>query len=314
MSRFYWKPILLVILVAIRSVLAQESQEGLALAGEWEEEKHAFEIKLAEASLSADRHFSTQLHQFEKEAAKKEDYASAITFREQRRDLRKRLALADPVIRRAREAIAVPLEMHGATLAGSVRFNQGVLRQWTSSKDMASWDLRDLGPGTFEVVVSYSCSSRVKLSENSKGIKIKAHAGGTFTFGRDEMKLTHRVIPTENWEAFREISLGTLKIKKSAPTLSLEVIQVGALNLMHMRSIKLYPLAPALSDDVIKGSTDEIQRGFEGVVARKIQPLSQAHMTALKGLHKEAQSQGDEALAQRIAEAIENLKIQAKFP
>ena len=275
-------------------------------------DKHAqLEAKLAHATSSLNKTFITKLGQFERQAAQVEDFAQAIVYRNRRLALVESMERHDPHRANQRAANAITLSLSEASLTGSVSLQRNVLKGWKTSATAATWNLRGLTPGNYEIVMTYSCTKAVKDKSSSGNKTIHLRAGGQFTFGEtsrllngERQSLVHQVQPTTDWDTYRDVSLGTLTFSNAAVSLRLNVIEAKPLGLMQLKGVQLIPIAERVKRRPIPQSAD-LQRSFQNAVKRRKEAIRAAYIEDLKSLQQRAKASGNHRLAQEIDRALE---------
>ncbi len=322
-GRIIWPAVLRCALLALVGLVSAGGQNGLTkeekerelqiLSGQLSEDRRAFARERARATSSANDYFVQRLEKFERQAAAEGNYGMAIRMRDERLRILEDSVRADPASARQGKDSAIVLKPREAALYGSVTLKSSALQRWRTSKSNASWKLRGIKPGHYQVVATYACSSKVEESVGPNGLKIRERAGGQFTLGEqsnligsNDQLLTHQVLPTKDWNTDREALLGEIELNAANLTLQLDVVEVQALGLMHLKEIRLYPLArPASpSDSPALTPLREIRRSFVVALQRRLQPIRQRYLQRLEHLRAQAESNDDPVLIKAIDQAI----------
>ena len=298
--------------MTITAVLAQseKAEEALILRSSLSDSQQQFEAKLANATASLDQTFLVKLRQFERQAARAEDFPKAIAYRDRSLALTAALQRHNPNQAKERAAKGITPALSEASLAGSVFLQRKVLKGRKASATAAIWNLRGLTPGSYEIVVTYSCTKIAEEKSGSGDKRILLRAGGQFSFGEtsrllngERQSLIHEVQPTADWETYRDVSLGILTFSNAAVSLRLNVIEAKPLGLMHLQRIQLLPVEQRVDTKPIPNAAD-LQRSFQSAVKRRKEKIQVAYIHNLKTLQKRAKSLGNNQLVQDIARAI----------
>ncbi len=309
----------------VASALSQSPQpadsvrEASVLRGLLAENRRAFLAERGQAVDALERVYAQTLRRLESEAAQAGFYPLAIKLRDRGRSLQRTIEERDPLKLAERQTAAVELSPDEAQLSGLVIRKNSRLQRWSSTRSSASWNLRGFEPGRYEIVARYSCDDEVTESTNAAGETILSRAGGLITFGersnliggRDQW-ITHRVLPTDDWDQFREVALGSLEINSTAPVLRLEVIEIEASGLMHLESLRLMPDTPAPSAETASRSLEDLRRAFESAQQRKSQPFHQDQLTRLQTLRERADAASDTLLRDRIDAALATVRAKLR--
>ncbi len=192
-----------------------------------------FQRSIMEASLNPLKTHLSQLILLEKSCAEARDYTGAIEARDLRKRLEKELERLDKelLLLQTREQslrasqlpdrIRLPLE--SAKLNG-VRHESGSLTGWSRPDASAEWQLTELPPGGYEVVLRYRCSPV---------------EGGSLLVQEARFNLKADVETT--LKGPEEKNLGTLKITDGNGPLKITARTVLKDNLMHLLSVDLVP-------------------------------------------------------------------------
>lgn len=306
---------LLALLLTTLASWAQDdkAQEALDLRTLLEDDRHAFETKRNEVTLAANRLFIERLRGFESRAAVAEDFTRAMVYRDRRLTLIEDITRHNPKRIEQREASAIALSPSEAALTGSVTLKRDILQGWKTTATAATWSLRGLQPGRYEVCVTYSCSKAYEEKDSGGAKKIRLRSGGQFTLGEttrlvggDRTQLRHQVQPTKDWLSFRTVSLGELTLSNAAVRLRLDVDEVKPLGLMHLKEMKLYPTQNETATKPLPNLA-ELRRSFQATVDRRLTHLRTLYKADLKALETKALAQGDKALASEIQHAHEKI-------
>jgi hypothetical protein len=285
------------------------------------EEKRSFIEGMARTSVDVNQAYIEALRALESRAIAQKAYAQAIAWRDQRLSLMEATERYDPALEQARREAAHDLSPEEAALSGSVILKDEMLQRWISTNSHASWSLRGFAPGRYTVILRYRCSEATQESTGTDGEKVLSRAGGKIRFGersnlignRDRL-LQHQVIPTKDWETAREVPLGSIEIKSTAPTLRLEVEEIETLGLMHLEGIRLEnESSPSNADGPapVFRSPKDLSAGLASLIERKSQPFHQHHLKRLQVLREQASLGDDPTIRQRIDEAM--AEVQAKL-
>lgn len=193
------------------------------------------ESDLINATSPVLKQLAAELQALEKKAATARDYDTAIAVRTERQKLESQLA--------SQQKVALLLAARQQTTAGDaqqdrivlkpadakldrVKFDSaaGVLSEWSSAGACATWQLPNLPPGGYEVVLHYSSGPL---------------EGGTVQVQEAFYSLSSDVNTT--LKGFGEQNLGTLRIKEGAGTFKVSAKTVLKQNLMQLQSVELIP-------------------------------------------------------------------------
>ena len=290
---------------------SEKAENALILRSLLSDGHEHFEAKLANATVPLNRAFVAKLRKFERQAAEAEDYAQAIVYRDRKLSLTEQLQRHDPKRVKERTANAVTLSLSEASLAGSVTLQRDILKGWKTSATAATWNLRGMKPGSYEVVLTYSCSQATEEKNDSSDKKVVLRAGGQFSFGEtsrllngQRQPLVHEVLPTADWDTYRDVSLGELTFSNAAISLRLDVIESKPLGLMHLKQVQLLPSAEPAETKPIPQAAD-LQRSFQSAVKRRKERIRTAYIKDLNTLKQRAKATGNKQLLQDISRALE---------
>jgi len=297
--------------ITVARAQSEKAEDALVFRSSLADKHAQLEAKLAQATSYLNKTFITKLRQFERQAAQDEDFAQAIVYRDRRLSLSKTLQRYDPDQAKQRAASAIRLSLSEASLTGSVSLQGKVLKGWKTSATAATWNLRGLTPGSYEIVMTYSCTKAVKEESRSGNKTIQLRAGGQFSFGEtsrllnaERQSLVHQVQPTAGWDTYRDVSLGTLTFSNAAVSLRLDVIESKPLGLMHLKGVQLIPIAERAESKPIPQAAD-LQRSFQNAVKRRKETIRAAYIEDLKSLQQRAKALGNHELAQEIDRVLE---------
>lgn len=193
------------------------------------------EAALLRASLPILRQFATELAATEKRCALAKDYQGAITARNERQAVEKEIARTEKeeLLLRTREqglkAALVPdqivLMPEQAVVSGAIReAGTSALTGWTKPGASAAWELPNLPPGGYEVILRYSCD---------------ALEGGTVAVSEAVFSLAGKIETSLKGPV--EKNIGTLKITDGSGRLAITARTVLRDNLMRLHFVKLVP-------------------------------------------------------------------------
>ncbi len=296
--------------MAITAVQAQDekAENAFILRSLLSDRHEKFEAKLASATAPLNRAFLIRLRQFERQAADSDDFAQAIAYRDRKLALTEQMQCHDPKHTEERATNAVTLLLSEALLTGAVTLQRDILKGWKTSATAATWNLRGMKPGSYEIVLTYSCS---KATETKSDKKVLLRAGGQLAFGEAsrllndrQQPLTHEVLPTADWGTYRNVSLGELTFSNAAISLRLDVIEAKALGLMHLQQVQLLPSAKPVETKPLPQAAD-LQRSFQNAVKRRKEKIQTTYIEDLKTLQQRAKATGNKQLIQDISSALE---------
>lgn len=193
-----------------------------------------FTASLATATIPVLRQQVKDLLALEKKAAAARDYDTAIAARDERKRIEAAIADLDKASLFASSASTtagdaeperVVLKLADAKL-DRVRFdpNAGVLTDWSGTGASATWQLPNLAPGGYEVVLKYQ-------SGPLEGGSVLVQES-FYTLSAD--------LQTTLKEA-TEHNLGTLRLRKGDGQLKLSARTILKSNLMQLHSVELIP-------------------------------------------------------------------------
>ena len=299
--------------MAITAVQAQseKAENALILRSLLSDRHEQFEAKLANATAPLNRALVTRLRQFERQAADSEDFAQAIVHRDRKLALTEQMLRHDPQHADERAANAVTLPLSEASLTGAVTLQRDILKGWKTSATAATWNLQGMKPGSYEIVLTYSCSKATETKTDNSDKKVLLRAGGQLSFGEasrllngKQQPLLHEVLPTADWGTYRNVSLGELTFSNAAVSLRLDVIAAKALGLMHLQQVQLLPGAKPVETKPLPQAAD-LQRSFQNAVKRRKEKIQAAYIEDLKTLQQRAKATGNKQLIQDISSALE---------
>lgn len=193
------------------------------------------EAALLRTSLPVLRQYASELAASEKRCALAKDYPGAISARNERQMIEKEISRMEKeaLILRTREenlkSALVPdqivLMPEQATLSGVEREpGTSTLASWSKPGASATWQLPNLRPGGYEVILRYSCD---------------ALEGGSMVVSEAVFSLSGEVETSLKGPV--EKNIGTLKITNGAGRLSITARTVLGDNLMRLYFVKLVP-------------------------------------------------------------------------
>lgn len=205
---------------------------------------YAQDLRPMQAKLEADlinattpvlKQLIAELVALETKAAAARDYDTAINVRNERQKLESQLTSQQKVslLLAARQQTAagetqadrLVLKPSEAKLEGVKYDNTAdVLTNWASSGASATWQLRNLPPGGYEVVLHYASGPL---------------EGGTVVVQETFYSLSGDLQTT--LKGFGEQALGTLRIRDGDGTLKVSAKTVLRSNLMQLKSVELIP-------------------------------------------------------------------------
>ncbi len=219
------------IFVAILAVLIPRTGTGDA-GQELAKLRAAFEADIAKTGEPQMRLYLAQLENLERSLAAEGDYAGAIRARDEAEVVRGQIASLDPSSPPGTDAgdrselppkiIFLPKD---ALTVGTIWDRESdSLYGWRSRNELARWQLPNLPPGGYEVVLEFQAGT----SE-----------GGEFIISETFFYLGGQIRPTG--AKIEKVNFGTLKIRSGQGPLSLYATRTEPGGLMRLKSIELVP-------------------------------------------------------------------------
>jgi hypothetical protein len=206
------------------------SAEPAAEMASFEEKRAQFHSGLSEVLLPLLQRQQKEVQALEVKAAAAADYDAALAARDHRKKIEAQikqhekmqlLYSAQQQTQRLQEVIQLKLE--DAKLSGP-RLVEGALVDWKQKGASATWTLPNLPAGGYEVVLRYQST---------------AYEGGTLVLQESFYQLKAALTTTLKDSA--EQSLGTLRVRDGAGSLTLSAETVLGENLMRLEAIYLIP-------------------------------------------------------------------------
>ncbi len=222
-------------LALIVLVGAGASALGAGAANEVSTMRSEFVTALARSTVAALRTQAQELQALEKRAVAARDYDTAIAAREERRKMdasaaeqEKTVLLAAAAAKAASDVSSqqpIVLKPADAKLK-NVTFDpeKSVLKDWKGSGASATWQLPNLSPGGYEVVLRYVSG---------------ALEGGTIVVQESFYNLSADLQTTG--KGHTEQNIGTLRVRNGSGTLTLTARSILLNDLMQLESIELIP-------------------------------------------------------------------------
>ena len=291
--------------------LSAQSREEEAFDIEFAEQQQLHEDAVIKATFDLRKIYREQLLALEKRAAKHGDYDGAVTVRDKRIPVETFLDEHDLDRRKALEENMIILKIEDAECSGAIDVRSDYLGGWRTNKSRATWNIRGVKRGRYEVLMRYSSSVEEKTRQDANGNSIKEMAGGSIEFGEHtnllgaDPPLKYRLISTKDWNDYREVSLGQLTLNNVAPSLRMRVTEVLPLGLMRLKSIRLVPVS---SDGLAGSSLDVLEARHEELMRNQRSLLDQSYDKELRALDVKASGDGDTALAKEIRAELNQIK------
>ncbi len=182
----------------------------------------------------------------------------------------------------SRGETAIVLAPAEAKLTGAVTFDRAAdaLRRWQTVGSRASWDLRRIEPGSYEVEIAYAVPPEVE-NENRRTFEEPAMitSGGSIAVQEatslrvdSAEPLTASLKSTGGAESYQRKKLGKLTFTGTSTTVSVEATAVEPGGLMTLKALTLYPMAPGADGDA------------PSPVAKQFAALKDAQMENLRNL------------------------------
>ena len=122
----------------------------------------------------------------------------------------------------ARDALA-----HGHAIRYETGGGKDNIGFWINPADWVSWNLKVTQPGTFDIEITSACPD--------------ASAGSKYTVEVDNQKLSGEVPGTGDWTAFKQYTLGKVKLDEGRHTLTVKAENLVREGVMNLQSIVLKP-------------------------------------------------------------------------
>ena len=192
------------------------------------------EADLINATTPALKQLVTELQALEQKAATARDYDTALAVRQERQKFESQIASQEKIaliLAARRQTSADETQEHILLKAADARLDRvtlepasGLLTGWAAAGASATWQLPNIQPGGYEVVLHYSSGPL---------------EGGTVMVQEAYYSLGGDVGTT--LKGLGEQNLGTLRIRDGAGTLKVSAKTVLKSNLMQLQSIELIP-------------------------------------------------------------------------
>jgi len=206
--------------------------------GRLQELRQAYQAEVTGQASPVIQKYREELLKLERTCAGQRDYAGAATVRDER--LRAEKKLSEWARRSPEQAVLRPYPGGPITLAakeantsGGVAYSkdQDALEGWKAKDASATWTLPfPLKAGGYEVVLEMACAPG---------------SGGKITIKEDFHTLTRTITPTAGWNDFTSQTLGTLRVKANATSLTMAALTVEGDGLFLLRAVKLVPTSEA---------------------------------------------------------------------
>ena len=114
-----------------------------------------------------------------------------------------------------------------ASITGSLRFHAelGFIGWWSDADSTATWKVRDLRPGDYDVYIDYA----------SPGY------GGRYSLGFGKNRLQAEAIDTGGWRAYRKKYVGRVTIESRAVDVVIKAVEIVGTALMDVGAVTLVP-------------------------------------------------------------------------
>ena len=264
-----------------------------------------FSRRMKEAGRKHRENYAESLLTVENEAASIADWESALRAQTRRAELLKQIDSGEPeeFIPPSETEGTVILEATDAAVEGSLSRSDGLIHGWGAKGSVARWEVRNLEPGTYEVLVGYrSYHNRRGLDEFDDlppwSIELQFGEDSSFAAGGTlEVRLRGQ-------KEYREVPIGRMTTSRPSMRVFLAVTAVSKRAEMAVKCVYLRPLAP----DGPEESTDPVTVATE---PQRLIDLRGFHERYLRDLGNPALTSYLEALAQFEAAQPEDSPVRA---
>ena len=262
--------------------------------------QNAYKKKVAEVAAPAAETFATDLKKIASSQAATGNYkeAAATKFKAD-----STLAFLDSLKVSSSSSVVLPLA--GATHIGQVSYSAetNTLGRFSTENARASWELRQIIPGTYDVSLTFSVNHKVEV--NPEDSSETEDAGGTFQI-REDTKLqrvnsgansiTHEVVSTGGWDAFRTEIIGSITLASTPATIVLEALKPEPQGLMQLLEIRLIPQRDRASERTPVSSSAEklasLKRDHEARMIPILSPITTDHIAEITSIKNAAAAAG----------------------
>lgn len=295
-------------------LLAQKVDHLREAEGDLRAARGLFEDALAKSSTQEEKTLAEVLRSLEAKAAAEGHLALAARISERVSQIEERLAIYDPERRSKRLAKAITLAPKEARFTGRVNINAtGQLGLFKSTGSEATWDVRSLKPGLYEVEISYSCDRQAVEKPDAEGNTTKEYAGGEFSFGEvtglsgvASPPFKHSVQATKDWLTPRTLSIGKIRLGSAFARLRLTSLRSKPQGLMSLYQLRLIPMDEVSASPTTTNHTSakDSLADAEAALRKKQAGLLQLRNEALAAKAQQATAKGDSASAEAIQKML----------
>lgn len=201
---------------------------GTVSAQSLAEKRATFDGKVVTILESVNRKYVAALRRLEKEYALEQNYEAAIAVRDERFAVEELLSngVVSPGVTETTTTANVPGVTKDVVFAGSDASLldgssvEGDALKFSKSGQSGEWQLENVIPGGYEVMVTYACNEKATLQAMEHFFRITAD-----------------VPATGGSDAFKTVSMGTLKITSRAEKLSLSLKNGAGLLLQDVKLV-----------------------------------------------------------------------------
>lgn len=293
---------------------SDKEKEREILSGQFTQDSQDHAIALGRTTAHITQAFVEELERLEKRAASAGHYELALRWQNERQQLLENAAQLDPRHQLQDREAGVSLLPRDAALSGATSVSDQRLERWRT-KGSATWNLRGFHPGRYRVWARYACDPETKELTDDDGKKVTQRSGGKISFseqsnliGAGGQTLTHRVLPTPDSQTPRDMLLGEIDLKQTAPTLRLEAVEVESLGLFTLFGLRLQPHFAGPEPKSNATSMTEIRRAFQSALLKRLRPLREHHLARLEQLKLRAESEDKAAFAKALEAKMKQLR------
>ena len=187
--------------------------------------KAEFEARIANSGEDQYRFYLAELEKLESTLVSQKNYASAIAVKNEVDAVRKRLSEFGSESAPMATLGRILFLPNTAKLTGvDYDSDAEALYGWRNMGDAARWDLPDLEPGGYEVILEFSANSI---------------EGGNYAIFEEFFRLDGKIASSDG--TIVKTKIGTLKIRSGQSHLTLQATSDNLGGLMHLKSIELIP-------------------------------------------------------------------------
>lgn len=273
--------------------------------------RRRYHEEVATAVGSTATGYVADLRDYEAERSAAGDYESALWAKLRAESIERSLAeLANP----PGSVVLAPVD---AALSGQVTLDRSanLLRKWGSTGSRATWQVRQITPGRYRVLLSYGVAPPDEDAAPNGGSA--PAAGGTVRVrnasalaAADTETLEATLSDTGGWEYFEDLELGVLEIRSNSASISIEAEKPNPLGLMCLRRLTLQPVeaargpaepVPPTAPAAVPEDLLSLGRRYAGRLAERLDAARSAYRTDLAALQAEAPDLADGIDAARAA-------------